>query len=84
MVIPNPVVIDTLSFEDVNLIFKNSGCIACHSGGGTLPTLDKYSSKLFKAIKHEAGDGKNMPPSGKISETDIDKIVTWVRQGIKQ
>jgi hypothetical protein len=24
-----------------------------------------------------------MPPSGKISETDINKIVTWVRQGIK-
>jgi hypothetical protein len=93
VVIPNPVVIDTLSFNDVDPIFDKSGCKGCHSGGGTLPTLDNYnsikafassdSSKLFKAIKYEAGDGKNMPPSGKISETDINKIVTWVRQGIK-
>ena len=93
VVIPNPVVIDTLTFKDVDPIFEKSCYKDCHSGGGTLPTLDNYNSikafassdslRLFKAIKYEAGDGKNMPPSGKISETDINKIVTWVRQGIK-
>jgi uncharacterized membrane protein len=94
VVIPNPVVIDTLFFKDVDPIFEKSGCKDCHAAtGGYKPTLADSSSikafassdslRLFKAIKYEAGDGKNMPPSGKISETDINKIVTWVRQGIK-
>ena len=99
VVIPNPVVIDTLFFKDVDPIFEKSGCKDCHAAtGGYKPTLadsrsikafasSKDSSKLFNAIKYEAGDGKNMPPSSspyeRMSDSDITKIVTWVRQGIK-
>lgn len=75
--------------QDIAPIFKNN-CESCHSGsqpsGGRL--LDSYdaiartadSGRLIGSIKHES-DFSAMPPTGKLSTCNIDKITAWINKG---
>lgn len=76
------------SILDANCI--NAGCHnTSNPSGGYL--LDDYNNtklsipdnKLINALKYVSGGSKNMPPSGKISDCEINKIQAWINQGSK-
>jgi len=76
------------SILDANCV--NAGCHNNNNpSGGYL--LDNYNNtllaipnnKLINALKYVSGGSKNMPPSGKISECEINKIQAWINQGSK-
>lgn len=68
----------------------DTNCIACHFSGGESPTLGTYTQ-----VKNAASSGKllctiqalgcrTMPPSGKMSQSNIDLILLWKSQGYNQ
>ena len=37
--------------------------------------------KLLNAIKYITGGNKNMPPTQKMADCDVNKIEAWIRRG---
>ena len=83
-----------VKFADVESIFKDNDCFSCHSGGSggvafedyiSLKNYLKVDSVIFiKSIKHESSSTSKYMPQGKnkLTEDKIQKILTWIRQGI--
>jgi mono/diheme cytochrome c family protein len=91
--------VDSAGCNPVNVSFAssiqpvlNSNCIGCHSGstlsgGVNLSTYSgvqavAQSGKLVNAVSHN-GQATPMPPNGKLPACDIEKIKSWVQEGIK-
>lgn len=82
----------TISYSQDVVPILQQNCISCHSGsapqGGIL--LDTYQNvknvastgQLVGAIKHSPGYHP-MPPSGKLPDSSICIIETWVNQGMQ-
>ncbi len=74
---------------DVKPIITNN-CIACHFSGGESPALGTYTQvknatsagKLLCTI--QAQGCRTMPPSGKMSQANINLILLWKTQGYIQ
>ncbi|UZR96557.1 SprB repeat-containing protein [Chondrinema litorale] len=64
-----------------NIISSNCATSNCH-GGNVSPNLSSLSNIQQNAgrIKAQTGSG-SMPPSGKLSQTQIDAIACWVDDG---
>lgn len=91
---PNVVECDTLkmTYASIKPILQ-SNCIdkGCHTTsanfGGVI--LENYSGtkasvtgeKLINALKYISGGTKNMPPTGKLSDCEINKVEAWIRRG---
>ena len=83
-------VVVTVKYSEVEEILKNE-CYGCHNGSSTnfndynsLKTyLQKDSTKFIRSITHAPG-ARNMPesPNAKLPEDKIQKILSWIRQGI--
>ncbi len=77
--------------SDIQTII-NTNCIGCHnastlSGGVNLSTYSgvqtvAQSGKLVNAVSQN-GQATPMPPNGKLPACDIEKIKTWVQEGIR-
>ncbi len=39
------------------------------------------SGKLINALKYTAGGSKNMPPTGKLSDCEIQRVDAWIKRG---
>lgn len=39
------------------------------------------SDKLINALKYTAGGSKNMPPTGKLSDCEIQRVDAWIKRG---
>lgn len=69
-----------------------SNCLPCHNTNIMSGNLNLSSSELVKfsienrnlinSIQHTNGF-KNMPPSSKLSQCDIDRIIKWSEEGFK-
>lgn len=81
---------------DIQPIF-NTHCVACHNGGlnpdlregtsynfitvtdpGQVVPGDAEGSELYQRL---IGAGNIMPPSGALSNTDVDLVRDWINQG---
>ena len=85
-------VLDSTYTAAIRYIMANS-CTSCHnsqSSQGNI-SLDNYASvkesaesgKLLGAIEHQNGF-KAMPPASKIKDCEIEKIHTWINNGLKE
>ena len=81
--------VDSPSFDIcIDPIIENN-CFSCHSYGGSSSSLHLYGyDDVINAIDNHnllirinADDGSVMPPSGKLSNADIDIINNWVNSG---
>lgn len=80
--------------QDVQPIFDQN-CITCHNGsqspdlrasnsydalmsGNYINTTSAEQSTLYKRI-----NGGGMPPAGKLSTDDLNKILVWIKEGAK-
>ena len=84
--------LDSTYTAAIRYIMAN-GCTSCHnsqSSQGNI-SLDNYTSvkgsaesgKLLGAIEHQNGF-KAMPPASKIKDCEIEKIHTWIDNGLKE
>jgi hypothetical protein len=92
---PNPAPCDTTNItytKDIKAILTrnclNQGCHLAGSnfGGVILEDFTKTSEaissdRLINSVKYSSGGAKNMPPTGKLSPCEIDKIDAWIKQG---
>ncbi|WMJ73513.1 cytochrome c [Cytophagaceae bacterium ABcell3] len=87
----------TFSFkDDIQPIF-NQNCVTCHgefhqlnlesccaheilTTKGYVNTSSPEDSPLYREIKHP---NPRMPPANPLSESDVDKILTWIKEGAK-
>lgn len=53
------------------------------STGFNAPYIDVQKPENSRLYKHLSGELMLMPPSGKLSEVQIQKIANWMRQGAK-
>jgi len=88
---------DTVYFTNVvlPLISSNCGKSGCHNAtsrvkgynltsyNGIMPIVSAGSPNGSKLYTYMAGIKKQMPPTGKLPQTDIDTIVKWINQGAK-
>ena len=56
----------------------NAG-IELETYSGTILTVPQ--DKLINAVKYLAGGSKNMPPTQKMTDCNINKIEAWIRRG---
>jgi len=87
----NPDTTTIIRYADVENIFRESGCFGCHefgTGGVTYkdyPSLKSFlvtdSTRLINAITH-TGAIKMPKDQPKLPDDKIQKILTWIRQGI--
>jgi mono/diheme cytochrome c family protein len=89
---PNATPCDTLavSYRSDVLSIISSNCYSCHSGdasGGAGLKLDSYanlkmmSGALVQVLQHDPGYAQMPKNGGKLSDCNIAKIRTWVRNG---
>jgi mono/diheme cytochrome c family protein len=89
---PNPIVCDTLAVsysQDIAPIIQ-SNCLGCHSGAAPSGDIDlsTYSNVMLKvndnsllnAVRYNNLNSP-MPPSGKMSNCNINNIAAWIHQG---
>ncbi len=80
--------VDNPSFETCITPIIENNCVACHSYGGSsslhlngyddvVNAIDNYGL----LIRIHADDGTVMPPSGKLSTSDLDIIERWFNAG---
>ena len=80
---------DTLDASYVNdvsvIISSNCGSPSCHGTNGTFGDMSTYD--LFKSyvdqgkISDRVIEQKNMPPSGPLSDEEINKLNCWIENG---
>jgi len=78
--------------QSVVLILRNN-CISCHSGsnpsGGlrleTYQQVSAYSAnpKFLQSMNH-SGTASPMPPGAKIRDCEINKIASWIQNGVPE
>ena len=87
---------DTLppvKYANVEVIFTDNNCISCHETGVSGPKLKDYDTfktyitsneaAFLAAINFQNSTVKNMPQGGlKMSDAEINKITTWICQGM--
>ncbi|MDX5405392.1 MAG: hypothetical protein LPK28_07835 [Bacteroidota bacterium] len=76
--------------EDISWIM-DTYCVSCHGGSAPQSGLDLSSyqgvqtaaqnGKLLDRISRPQGDALLMPPTGKMSDCNIDKVRVWVNKG---
>ena len=72
----------------------NTNCVSCHGNppGGAPNSLTTYldvkdsvlSGNLIERINLPPGDGRAMPPSGKLPQPIVDQIIKWQTDGLKE
>ena len=71
-------------FSEVKNLLTNN-CVTCHNPNGQQPNPNFQDNCVIQAnaalIKSRAVDMGNMPPTGPLSQTDKNKISTWVAAG---
>jgi len=94
---PTVIACDTTNITYTNSVksILDANCVnaGCHNSSNPSAgyLLDNYnnailsipSNKLINAVKYSSGGSKNMPPAGKISDCEINKIQAWINQGSK-
>ena len=82
---------DSPSFSECILPIIETNCKSCHSygGEGQILHLTNYDD-VVNAIEDndlldriQANDGNMMPPTGKMSQEDIERIIKWSDSGKK-
>jgi hypothetical protein len=81
-------------YSEVKNIFEvqDNNCFGCHADGSGGVIFSDYSSlktyvmndstKFIKAITYTSNsESKFMPPSGKLPSDQVNKILSWIRQG---
>lgn len=92
---PDAAICDTINMNYTSSIkpILQTNCIdkGCHTTsanfGGVV--LENYlgakasvtGDKLINALKYISGGAKNMPPTGKLSDCEINKVEAWIRRG---
>lgn len=83
---PDPCNEDYTYSDDIEaIIMNNCATSGCHNGAQS-PALNSYSAVEAKKdrVKARAVDLKTMPPSGPLSDAEIQKISCWIEQGAKE
>lgn len=92
---PNAVQCDTTNIQYASGVqpIIQANCLnqGCHttgnpSGGFTFDSYDNLiltipGDRLVNAIHYTSGGSRNMPPTGKMNDCDINKITAWVKRG---
>ena len=66
----------------------DKGCHTSSNASGSIE-LETYAgvnmvninNALINSLKYVSGGSKNMPPTGKLSDCDIQKVEAWIRRG---
>ncbi|PKB14974.1 hypothetical protein [Flavobacterium sp. 5] len=83
----------TTTYKDVKTIINNN-CVTCHSSGrsASFRLLTTYaevkvaveSAGLLNRIQLQSGQQGLMPQGGRMSQSNIDLIVKWNTDGLKE
>lgn len=85
-----PVITNPVYSKDIKPIF-DAKCVGCHSNYGQQPVLTNYS-KVKEAVQYDVVlcaigatntcfKNNYMPPSGRMSQTLINRIKAWAENG---
>ncbi len=82
-----------VSYASVVKPILDNNCVGCHSGsaataGVNLSSADNISrvvsrNRVFPRVLTSSGGASQMPPGGRLSQCEIDKITAWVNQGAR-
>lgn len=78
---------DTISFQTDILPLITNNCAGCHGSGNTTgytltnhTNISNNASNMLNAMRGQGGM-QLMPPSGSLSDADIQKFNCWINQG---
>jgi len=78
---------DTVSFQTEILPLITNNCMGCHSSGNSTgytfsnhTNISSNSTNMLNAMRGQGGM-QLMPPSGTLSDADIQKFNCWINQG---
>ncbi len=74
---------ENYTYDDNVASIINENCTACHTTGGTFPSLTTFSEveANLSRVKARAITDKTMPPSEALSDEDIKILNCWIEQG---
>jgi uncharacterized membrane protein len=92
-VVPPPSVTDATYSDNVKTIIDGN-CVSCHSSGGAasfrpLTTFTEVKAAvenkdLLGRIQKQTGQSGIMPQGGRMSQSNIDLVVKWSTDGLKE